>query len=334
MSVRRISAVAGFVALPLVLATICAGVGKYHIAPGTIWRSIIDLVFAQDAADPQAYTLLTQVRLPRVFGAVVVGAGLAVSGAIYQAVFRNPLCSPYTLGVSNGAGFGAALAILTLGSGLAVQASAVVMALIAVGLTFLFASTSRGNASALILSGILVGALFASLTALIKFVADPYEKLPQIIFWLMGSIASIGPDSLKTTLPAYILILVLIAGLLWRLTVISVDETFAQSVGVQVRRDRTIALIMASALASLCISIAGVIGWVGIVVPHYARMIVGPQMRAVFGASISLGASFMLLIDLFARTLIAGELPVGVLTGVVGLPLFLLLVFRRKIRFV
>lgn len=321
-------------ALPVVLILVSAIVGAYPVSVSSIWSAILHPLLPSIAVpDQQAYILLTQVRFPRILAAALVGSGLAIAGCVFQAIFRNPLSSPYTLGVSNGAGFGAALGILIGGSAWLVQISAVVWALIAIALTFALSSRSHGSTVTLLLSGMLVGSLFASLVSLIKFVADPYEKLPQIIFWLMGSLSTVSLSQVLSIIPLYLLALALIFGLRWRLTVLSFDEDFARSFGVDTRRDLALSVVAASALAAAVVSIAGIVGWIGVVVPHFARMLVGADLRKVLPTSISLGASFMLLIDLIARSAGAVEIPIGVLTGIVGIPLFLWLIHRGKVRF-
>lgn len=322
------------VALPLVLMTVSAVSGAYPVSVSNVISAAVHPILPSiTIADQQAYILLTQVRFPRILAAGLVGSGLAIAGCVFQAIFRNPLSSPYTLGVSNGAGFGAALGILLGGSAWLVQISAVVWALIAIALTFALSTRSHGSTVTLLLSGMLVGSLFASLVSLIKFVADPYEKLPQIIFWLMGSLATVSLTQVLSIIPLYLAALALIFGLRWRLTVLSFDEDFARSFGVDTRRDLAVSVVAASALAAAVVSIAGIVGWIGVVVPHFARMLVGADLRKVLPTSISLGASFMLLIDLIARSASAVEIPIGVLTGIVGIPLFLWLIHRGKVRF-
>lgn len=323
----RLGAACGFVALPVSLALVSAAIGAFPIEIPQILAALVG------KADPQTATVLYVVRFPRIGSAALVGAALAGAGAVYQAIFHNPLSSPYTLGVANGAGFGAALAIVLGASSVLVQVSAVGWAVVSVALTFLLAKASRSGPVTLILAGMLVGAFFASLVSFLKFVADPYEKLPQIVFWLMGSISSISTSQLASILPALLGATVVLSALLWRLNAISFDDKFARSIGINVSRERGIALFAASILAAVVISVAGIVGWVGVVIPHFARMIVGNDMREVFGASLSMGATMLLGIDLLARTLTSGELPLGVLTGIVGVPVFLFLIVRGRVSF-
>ena len=323
----RLASAIGFVVVPVALALATAAIGAFPIPLSQVLAALVG------KADPQMASVLYTVRLPRIGAAILVGAALAGAGAVYQAIFHNPLSSPYTLGVANGAGFGAGLAIIFGASSILIQASAVGWAIVSVGLTFLLAKASRSGPVTLILSGMLVGAFFASLVSFLKFVADPYEKLPQIVFWLMGSISAISTAQLLSILPALAVAGVVVAAFLWRLNAISFDDRFARSIGINVAAERAVVLFAASVMAAVVISVAGIVGWVGVVVPHFARMIVGNDMRKVFAASLSMGATMLLGIDLLARTLTSGELPLGVLTGIVGVPVFLFLIVRGRVSF-
>lgn len=261
----------------------------------------------------------------------MIGAGLSVSGAIFQGLFKNPLASPYTLGVSNGAGFGAALAILLSGGAVLVQVFAVGFGLLSLGIVFVLAARSRRSAVTLVLAGMLVGALFSSLVSLLKFIADPYEKLPQIVFWLMGSFSSVDYPELRRILPFFILSLAVLHLFRWRLNILSLGDREAQSMGVNVRANRAVVIAVGSVLTALSVSVAGVVGWVGIVVPHLARILVGPDFRVLLPVSVSLGVSYLILIDGICRTLTASEIPLGVVTGIVGAPLFIYFIYKRKV---
>lgn len=319
------------VLLPLAVFVLSVAIGSYHIDPLSVCRAIIGKIAGIDLVDDaMALSLIWQVRIPRAVAAALVGAGLSVAGAVFQGLFRNPLASPYTLGISNGAGFGAGIAIIFSLGAVATQASAVVFGLLAVGLTFLFGLRSRNSTVTLILSGMLVGSLFSSLVALLKFIADPTEKLPQIVYWLMGTLSGVNYDEILCILPLYLVGMVILYLYRWRTNVLSLGDQEAKSFGVDVKRDRAVIIMAASVVTALTVSISGIIGWVGIVVPHLARMMVGPDFRRLVPASISLGVCYMLVIDDTCRTMTASEIPIGVVTGIIGVPMFLYFIYKRK----
>ena len=263
--------------------------------------------------------------------ACLAGAGLSLSGAVFQSMFKNPLASPYTLGVSNGAGFGAALGIvLSLGT-IGVQGMSACFGLVSIGVTFLLASRSKSGSTTLILAGMLVSALFSSLVALLKFMADPFEKLPQIVFWLMGSFSGSSQEKVLYILPVYIAAFVLIWLYRWKINVMSMGDQEVASYGVNVKLDRIVVILSASVLTSMVVSISGIISWVGIVVPHLARMIVGPDFRKICPVSVSLGICYLLMIDGFCRTVSTAEIPIGVVTGIIGAPLFMYFIMKKKV---
>ncbi|MBS6559754.1 MAG: iron ABC transporter permease [Clostridiales bacterium] len=321
-----------FLLLPIILFLISLGIGSYPISPFDVVTILFKGITGNEfLKDPMAFHLLFTVRLPRIISAVLIGAGLSVSGAVFQGLFKNPLADPYTLGVSNGAGFGAGLAIVLSLSTLQIQLVATIFGLFAVLLTFLLSIHSKHSTVSLVLSGMLVGSLFSSLISLIKFTADPFEKLPEIVFWLMGSLVSINYEKILRILPAYVLCMLFLFLIRWRLNVLSLGSEEAQSFGIPVKRDRTLAILACSIITALVVSISGIIGWVGIVIPHLARMIVGADFRKLLPASASLGICYLLLIDDLCRTLTATEIPIGVITGIIGVPLFAYFIYRKKV---
>lgn len=321
-----------FVLLPTAFFVCSIAVGSYGIHPLDVCKSIVQGVTGQRLVDDaMAANLVLQVRMPRAIAAALVGAGLSIAGAVFQGLFKNPLASPYTLGISNGAGFGAGLAIILSLNAFGVQLASVLFGLAAVGLTFLFAARSRKSTVTLILAGMLVGSLFSSLVSLLKFVADPTEKLPQIVYWIMGSLSGVSYYEIARILPLFIAATVVIFLFRWRVNVLSIGDQEARSFGIEVKRDRGIVIVCASVITALTVSISGIIGWVGIVVPHLARMIVGPDFRKLVPASMSLGICYMLLIDDICRTATSSEIPIGVITGIVGVPMFLYFIYKRKV---
>lgn len=326
----------------LVFAVLCAafvvvficslGLGTYHIAPLDVVALIAGLPTSESLQDAaMAHSLIWDVRIPRVCAAALIGAGLSCAGAVFQGLFRNPLASPYTLGVSNGAGFGAALAIVLSANALGIQFTSIACGLVAVLLTFLIAAQGKKSTVTLILSGMLIGSLFASLVALLKFCADPTEKLPQIVYWLMGSLSGITSASLLSILPFYCICLLLILLLRWRINVLSMGDTTAASFGIHVARERGIIICAASVLTALLVSIAGIIGWIGIVVPHLSRMLIGPNFKQLIPTSCVLGGAYLIIIDDICRCATALEIPLGVITGIVGVPLFLYFIRKKKV---
>lgn len=275
-------------------------------------------------------TVVFQVRLPRIMAAMLVGAALSASGAAYQGMFKNPLVSPDILGVSAGAGFGAALAIFFSYGIIGVQALAFLFGLLAVFLTCAVSTRIRNSdpALVLVLAGIVVGTLFSSSIALLKYMADPYDKLPAITFWLMGSLASI------TIRDVYTVILPMLCGavplylLRWKLNVLSLGEEEAQALGIDTQKLRITVIICCTLMTASAVSISGMIGWVGLIIPHLARIIVGPNYKALMPASIVIGSSYLLLVDDLARVLASVEIPLGLLTSFIGAPFFIYLLQR------
>lgn len=270
------------------------------------------------------------IRLPRVAAGLLVGMALAAAGAAYQGMFRNPLVSPDILGVSAGAGLGAVAAIYLGLPIAAVQALAFAGGLLAVGAVLAVAGLVRRHdpVLVLVLAGVAVGALLGAGIALVKILADPATQLPTITFWLLGGLNAVTPADLKATAPALLAGLVPLALLRWRINLLSLPDEEAQALGVAVRRLR-LALVAAATLATAAaVSLAGIVGWVGLVVPHVARLLVGPEFSRLLPASLLLGGGFLVAADTLARTAAPIELPLGILTALVGAPFFLLLLAR------
>lgn len=305
--------------------------GRYPVYPATLVRVLLSRLLPLKADWPsEAETVIFQVRLPRVFMAAVIGAGLSCAGAAYQGIFKNPMVSPDVLGASSGAGFGAALGLfLSFGYG-GVSLSAFLFGLGAVGIVCLISSRVRNNpVLGLVLSGMMVSSLATSAVSFLKLVADPTNTLPVITYWLMGSLASIrfrdvlfaAPWILAGILPVYLL--------RWRINVLSLGEEEAKSMGINTGRVRLVIVLSATLITSASVSVSGLIGWVGLVVPHFARMLVGSDYRRLLPASLLLGGSFLLIVDNFARLLATSEIPIGILTAFVGAPFFLYLILRE-----
>jgi iron complex transport system permease protein len=271
------------------------------------------------------------VRLPRIIASCLAGAGLAIAGAALQGVFRNPLVGPQIIGVSSGAAFGGALGILLFESATLTIGFAFAAGLLAIAIVYLmYRMTKHPSILLLVLAGVITSAFFSALISLIKFVADPDNKLPAIVYWLMGSFASVGwSDLLVLGLPIALGGL-LIHGLRFRVNVLSLGDEEAQVLGVPVERTRWLILGAVALISAAVVAVAGVIGWVGLVVPHLARMIVGPNHNVLFPASAALGSLYLLLIDDLARTATAAEIPLGIITAIIGAPVFGFLLHRTQ----
>jgi iron complex transport system permease protein len=317
----------------LVLAVIAAFVGPYPLSPADALRATLNRVTGQ--VPPSGSTLDTVlffVRLPRIGAAMLVGGALAAAGAAYQGLFRNPLVSPDILGVSGGAGLGAVLGIFLSLPVVGIQLLAFLVGLGTVGLVLLIAASVRGREPVLVLvlAGVVVGALAGSAISLLKVLADPYDQLPAITFWLLGSLAAIKLEDLTATVPIAALGLVPLALLRWRVNVLSLGDEEAQALGINAVRLRIVVIAAATLMTASVVAIAGIIGWVGLIMPHMARMIVGPNFDRLLPAAMILGAGYLLLVDTLARTIAAVETPIGILTAFVGAPVFLWLLARGR----
>ncbi|ADE35694.1 FecCD family ABC transporter permease [Methanohalophilus mahii] len=307
--------------------------GRYSIPPQTIMTNIIFWLLSLGNVEPSNVgTVIFQIRLPRIIAAMLVGAGLSISGASFQGLFRNPLVSPYILGVASGAGFGACLGILISENIFVIQLMAFSFGILAAFLAYSLSKSCKTTATlVLVLSGIIVGAVFTALTSLVKYIADPYDKLPEMVFWLMGSLSSVRVEDLIYVTPAILagmLVLILIG---WRINVISLGEEEARSLGIDTRKMTILVVICATLVTTSAISISGIIGWVGLVVPHISRMLVGPSYKKLLPMSVFLGASFLLVVDDLARTLMSIEIPLGILTALIGAPFFAYLLQKKKV---
>ncbi|HJJ89236.1 MAG TPA: iron ABC transporter permease [Methanocorpusculum sp.] len=273
--------------------------------------------------DASTYSVLFNIRLPRIIAAVLVGAALSTAGAAYQGMFQNPLVSPDILGASAGAGFGAALAIyFYLDSGY-ITLFAFLGGLISVGIAYLISRLTRGSTTlSMVLAGILVGSLFSSATSYIKLVTDTNDQLPAITYWLMGSLSGATMDDVifagivitAGIIPIYLL--------RWRMNVLTLGEDEARSIGLNTNLLRLIVIICATLITAVSVSISGIIGWVGLVIPHFCRMLFGFDYRRIIPASIVMGSGFLLLVDDLSRTIATIEVSLGILTAFVGAPIF------------
>lgn len=302
-------------------------VGRYptpgFLSPGTL------------AEDSLARTLVLELRLPRILGAVLVGAALGAAGCVLQMLFANPLVEPGLIGVSQGSALGAVIAIVALAPRLwLVQLFAAVFGFLGLVFSYFIARRLRfgGRILRLILAGIAVSALFSAGVGLVKFVADPLSELPAITFWLLGGLSAVHWRALLQVAPVVVAGLLFVLARSWRLNILSLDDRVSFSLGTAPERERLGLLIAATIVTASAISIAGIVGWVGLLVPHIGRRLVGSDAKRVVPASLLLGAGFTVVSDTFARTLVIGEIPLGVLTSLIGASGFIALLATSNIR--
>lgn len=282
---------------------------------------------------PTAEGVIFNLRLPRLFGAILIGSAFAISGASYQAVFKNPLVSPDLLGVSSGATVGAALAIIFGGDKLIIQIGAFLGGIIAVVLATTIPKLLKNNSiMLLVLSGIIVSGLMSSIIGIIKFLADPEDQLAAIVYWQMGSLAKIHMPDIYAISPVIAITSIILIAVRWRINILTLGDREAQLLGVNVTLLRAIVIICATMLTASAVSISGTIGWLGLVIPHLARLLVGPDNTKVFPISIILGAIFLIIVDTLARVLTPAELPLTILTGLIGAPFYFWLLARQRVR--
>jgi iron complex transport system permease protein len=322
------------VAFPVCLFTVSLFLGRYIVPPDQVvcilGQKLLKLPIKTYWTET-VETVVIRVRLPRAIMAALVGAGLSMSGASFQGMFQNPLVSPFILGVSAGASFGAATGLILELPAIGIQALSFLFGLIAVAITYLTAHIYKVTPILmLVLSGMVVSTFFQAMLSLIKFIADDDEKLPAITFWLMGSLGSVGLQDLAI---AAIPIIVSMAGLYmirWKLNVLSMGERESRALGVNNELYKAIIIICTTVISSTAVAFCGIIGWVGQVIPHFCRMIVGPDHKILIPATMLVGAGYLTMIDNLCRLLTATEIPLGILTSVIGAPVFAYLLRKTK----
>ncbi|WP_276709768.1 FecCD family ABC transporter permease [Campylobacter rectus] len=319
---------------PVVCFLFSMSIGHYEISA----YEVLDMLFSKLTASEMRYgdmmqTVVFEVRLPRVILAMMVGCSLSVSGAVYQCVFKNPMASPNILGTSSGAGLGTALAIIFSFGAIYTQMISFAFGLLAVAITYAISAKigRRGNLILVfVLTGILVSTVFQALISLVKYTADPYEKLPAITFWLMGSLSTAGKNDILIILIPFLLGIVPLFLMRWRLNILSLGDDDVKCLGIDVRNLRLIVIGCSTLLTASCVSVAGIIGWVGLIVPHIARMLVGSNFIALLPGSALIGATYLLLIDDAARGIFKAEIPLSILTALIGAPYFIYLLVKTK----
>ena len=301
--------------------------GRYPSAGLTTWEQL--------TGDDLAQRLVLNLRLPRILAALLLGGSLSAAGMIFQMLFSNPLVEPGFLGVSQGAAFGAAFCIVFLGgSAIAVQGLAILFALAGLGFSYLLARHIRygGWVLRFVLAGIAISALFSAGLGMLKYLADPLRQLPEITFWLLGGLASVTWPKLLSILPVILVALPVVFLFRWRLNILALDETTAFSLGSAPGRERILLIVAAVFPTAVLISVAGMVGWVGLIIPHIARRLFGADARYALPAAILLGGIFVILCDDLARTLLAGEIPLGILTSLFGAIIFIGLMILQVVK--
>lgn len=322
----------GLFALLFAVFITSLSVGQYRIPFGTSIKILFSKVFGYEndwTAIQEA--VIFSLRMPRTFAAVIIGAALALAGASYQSLFKNPMVSPDILGVSSGACVGAAAAIL-LGAGtVMIQVSAFTGGIVAVLLTMMIPKLIRNDSTImLVLAGIVVGSLMSSMMSIIKFVADTDTKLAEITYWTMGSFSSLTMKNIYPLLPALIAPMVLILLMRYRLNVLSMGDSEAKSMGLNIKRTRGIIILCSTLLTASSVCLAGTIGWVGLIIPHLSRMVVGADNKKMLPIALLVGSVFMLIIDILCRSLTSAELKISILTGIIGAPFYIFILFKQR----
>lgn len=316
------------VALPVAAALACLAIGRYNLSIQQVLDALVRRA-SNLPVDETVDSVVFNLRLPRILLAVCLGAGLACSGAAFQGLFGNPLATPDTLGVTSGASVGAIMALLAETSLITVQITALLFGLGTVALTVLVARRNgRTSIVMLVLSGVIVSALLSAVVSILKYTADPLSKLPAITFWLMGSLAGVTYQSLLLGTPFILSGVIVLFLLRWRLNVLTLSEDEARSSGIHVQQIRAMVIVASTLVTASCVSMCGQVGWIGLLIPHCARMVCGSDNRFVVPVSISLGAVFMLFVDTLARAMMASEIPISVLTALIGAPFFISLLRR------
>jgi iron complex transport system permease protein len=320
------------VAIPLAVLCLSLFVGRYFVAPADVAHILLRFLSPGERTWPAASeTIVLQIRLPRALLALIVGGGLSMSGVAYQGMFRNPLVSPDILGVSAASGFGAALALLLSRSEVQLQLMAFGFGIIGVSLTYLLARAYRSTPMLmLVLSGVIVAAFFSALLSGAKYIADPDSKLPAITYWLLGSLNGASLQSLKLAAAPIVLGGLGLVLVRWRLNLLAMGEDDARALGVRTEWLKAALIVFTTLITAASVSVCGIVGWVGLVIPHVARIWVGPDHRILMPAACSIGATYLLLIDDVARSVSVSEIPLGILTALIGAPFFAYLLRRTR----
>lgn len=313
------------VLLPILISIVCLGMGRLSIPISDIIK-----YFKGEEIPAQFRLTLANIRIPRIMSTIVVGASLPLAGLIFQSYFSNPLATPDTLGVASGSCFGAALGILMGFNIFGIELAAFAFGILTVVLTGVTGMKRDESKQTIILAGIIVGSLFQSLISLVKFVADTDTQLPSITFFLMGSFQSVGKETLYVSIPIVTICILVIFLLRWRINLLTIDNDIVKTMGVNITLLRMIVIAAATIITAVSIAMAGQVGWVGLIIPHFCRMLVGENHTRLVPFTISLGICFMVIVDTISRSMFAAEIPISVLTSMIGAPFFIYMLRSRE----
>ena len=318
--------------LLLVILGTSLAVGRYHKPFKEAFLILFSNLFNSSSDwDNIQRAVVMDLRLPRTIAAIIIGAALALSGATYQSIFKNPMVSPDLLGVSSGASVGAATAILLNQGNAMIQIGAFIGGIVAVAITVTIPRLIRNQSTiVLVLSGIVISSFMSSIMSILKFVADTDTQLAEITYWMMGSFAKVSFKSMIPVLPTMLIPMIIILLLRYRLNVLSLGDNEAKSLGINLQITRGIFIVLSTLITASSVCLSGTIGWVGLVIPHTARMVIGPDNKRMLPIAMIFGGIFMLIIDILCRTLTAAELMLGILTGVIGAPFFIFILFKQR----
>ncbi|MBP3223363.1 MAG: iron ABC transporter permease [Actinomycetaceae bacterium] len=325
----------------ILVSVIALGVGDYYVNAFDVVKVLLDYLMRSfsfivpndgiESVEINQSVVILLVRMPRIALALLVGGGLAVAGGTLQAIFNNPLVSPDVIGVSSGASFGGVLAIVVGLGSIGVLAGAMVMGIVAVAIVLSFAALRASSPIlTVVLGGVVTASFFQALVSLVTYLADPYTTLPAITFWLMGSLANASTNSVFVALIPVAIGFVIIFAVRWRINILALGDEDAQSLGVNPKRMRYLLISVVALIVASTVAVAGVVGWIGLVIPHLVRLLVGTDYRRVIPLSFIIGAGFLVFIDTIARTAVAGEIPLGVITALIGAPFFAYLLFKNR----
>ncbi len=324
-----IAAVLAMILLPIVTAVICLCIGRMNLSITEVINTLSDA--AKGNKQSQNYSIVINLRAPRIIMAIIVGAGLTCAGNAFQSLFSNPLATPDVLGVTSGTCVGAIIAIIMSMGIMETQLLALAFGLLAVWVTMVLARDRNGQSVVfLVLAGVIISALFNAVGSLLKYTADPLDKLPAITYWLMGSFTSASYKKIMVGSPLILAGIAVIYLMRWKLNILSLSSDEARASGMDLKKTRLVFVLAATVITASCVSMCGQVGWIGLLIPHCSRMLVGSNNRFVVPVGISIGASFMIIIDTFSRSISVIELPLSILTAIIGAPVFISLLKRNR----
>lgn len=328
---RRLLAGAVLLILPAAIGLLCVCIGRYSVSVSQVWETIVSHILMQPLETQYAKVVWTM-RLPRVILAVLVGGGLSAAGVSFQSLFANPLATPDTLGVASGASLGAVIGLFFGLNLVTVQILALIFGFLAVLLTF-SVSYKRGGVNTMttvVLSGLIISSMFSALVSLLKYVADTESQLPAITYWLMGSLSSASWSTLKLAAPFILTGSIALFAVRWRLNILPLSEDEAKATGTNLKLLRAVAALSATIITAASVAMCGQVAWIGLLIPHICRMLFGSDTSRLIPASLSLGAVFMVLVDTLARSATASEIPISILTALIGAPFFIHLLRQTR----